>query len=374
MPALLPSLLPTNPPPPTPHLLMPCYSGICPYELAWVDAPSSAGATHQYAECSAKGICDRESGQCECLTGYAGKACDRQTCPDDCSGHGSCVFMDDLAFGTVFNDYYDASSTAKYQLGTGAFRPTDTAPSWDSNRARSCVCDGSWSGINCASRMCPHGNDAMDSRSNGDVAQKYQVQQINLLLGEANGRAQFDIVADGATADTEKTTSAEIATYFHSKTFALTFTSKLNDAYTTRPIMIESDWASGTLAASVTAALKELPNHLISGVASSAAVTASNQGVGIQLLVTFNGDSTHGTQNLLEVSVNACSDGCIPRITGIPNLVTSTNTTSSVRQTIAADFNSYECGRRGKCDSDVGICSCFDGFTGEACATITALV
>ena len=81
-----------------------------------------------------------------------------------------------------------------------------------------------------------------------------------------------------------------------------------------------------------------------------------------------------GRQNLLEVVVAKCGAGCTPQLTGLLTLVANTNTTSSIEESQAADFNSYECGRRGKCDYDVGICSCFEGFTGESCTTITALV
>lgn len=36
---------------------------------------------HGYAECSNKGLCDRSSGQCECLEGYEGSACQCVMCP-----------------------------------------------------------------------------------------------------------------------------------------------------------------------------------------------------------------------------------------------------------------------------------------------------
>ena len=78
-----------------------CSDRICPYELAWVDQPNYKGIFHGYAECAGRGTCNRETGECQCFDGYEGKACSRTTCPNDCSGHGTCEFIDDLTYKSV---------------------------------------------------------------------------------------------------------------------------------------------------------------------------------------------------------------------------------------------------------------------------------
>merc|ERR1719199_1498207 len=170
-----------------------CSDRFCPFELAWVDAPDKNGQQHKYAECAGKGICDRELGECQCFGGYEGKGCGRQTCPDSCSGHGTCNTMDQLTFGTVYNGYYDGydtwhayndvSSMGGWDgIGVGAVRPV-TDHHWDADRARACVCDSGWTGFNCAPRQCPQGNDSLDTRANTGIAAFAQVQTITLLSG-----------------------------------------------------------------------------------------------------------------------------------------------------------------------------------------------
>ena len=66
-----------------------------------------------------------------------------------------------MAFGIVYNEYYDGSSLALSGLGVGG-KTFVNEYSWDSSRARACVCDAGWTGLGCQQRMCPYGNDIMD--------------------------------------------------------------------------------------------------------------------------------------------------------------------------------------------------------------------
>ena len=103
-----------------------------------------SNTAHDYMECSNKGLCDRDKGQCECLPGYDGVACQRASCPSNaesitpgsgmdsksntafkifnsktafmgralssaqvnqCSGHGTCMTIEQLAFLDHSNKY-----------------------------------------------------------------------------------------------------------------------------------------------------------------------------------------------------------------------------------------------------------------------------
>ncbi|ETV84349.1 hypothetical protein, variant [Aphanomyces astaci] len=106
-----------------------CSVRTCPSDLAWSDIPSSASLAHQTVlECSGRGLCNRTSGTCLCVPGYEGNACQRTSCPNNCSGHGRCLSVSDWS-----------ASTSALPLST----PT-TYSQWDANRIYGCVCDSSW--------------------------------------------------------------------------------------------------------------------------------------------------------------------------------------------------------------------------------------
>ena len=66
-----------------------CSERVCPSGKAIADIPKSSTKAHSMAECSNRGICDRKSGECKCFHPFTGFACERMTCPNDCSGNFS---------------------------------------------------------------------------------------------------------------------------------------------------------------------------------------------------------------------------------------------------------------------------------------------
>ena len=319
-----------------------CSQRTCPFEFAWSDTPSKIGQHHRYAECAGAGICNRETGDCECFPGFEGKGCARATCPNDCSGHGQCLYIEELPFQTT---PHDVNKPYLFRDRPATFWD----PVWDHTKSRACVCDPQYGDVDCSKRLCDYGTDIMDVRNNMLAAAKYQTQNIILY--------------------------AAAHTLLYPQSFALTFKSKLNETFTTRPIIFESSTSLfHEFILDVQQALTELPNRVIDKIEVHGSYSSGGSGFvasqQIQLNITFVGAHTQGPQNLLAVKGNLCGDGCTPKITGVAWSPYVQNVT--VNQ--LSDFNSFECGRRGKCDYTTGICNCFAGYTGLACNTITALV
>lgn len=227
-----------------------CSDRICPFEVAWVDHPDVAGHHHKYMECAGKGICDRSTGECSCFEGYEGKGCQRSACPNDCSGHGRCDYIEDLPYGATWNDWVDGNSANSLMTSRTQSLFSDDAKMfeyhlWDKSKSRKCVCDATYGDLDCSKRLCPYGTDVLDTKDDtyyGLDEQKYQEQTI--LLSSLSG--DFDQLA--------------------SKSFALTFTSRLNETFTTVPIALSGSTDVIDLQNDIKLALLKLPNGVIDGV------------------------------------------------------------------------------------------------------------
>merc|ERR1712006_47322 len=100
---------------------------------------------------SDQGLCDRATGLCSCFPGYTGSSCQRTTCPDDCSGHGTCRSNRDFAYDwavakttQIQNDKTDHTELFKETY----FASYDDA--WDSDMHYGCLCDQGYRGPSCA--------------------------------------------------------------------------------------------------------------------------------------------------------------------------------------------------------------------------------
>lgn len=82
-------------------------------------------------------MCDRSTGECACFPGYTGSACQRNECPNDCSGNGIC--QSNLMFAE--------EGGARYH---GA---------WDSGLQFGCLCDSGYRGNDCSLQECPSDTD-----------------------------------------------------------------------------------------------------------------------------------------------------------------------------------------------------------------------
>jgi len=108
-----------------------------------LDGNVLSNTAHEYRECSNKGMCDRQTGNCACFEGYDGSACQRASCPTNadgvCSGHGTCESIKDIA-ARDFNNIYKL---------------------WDEDATMGCVCDGGYAGSDCSERVCKFGADPL---------------------------------------------------------------------------------------------------------------------------------------------------------------------------------------------------------------------
>jgi len=232
---------------------------------------------HYYMECSNKGVCDRKTGECECFDGYDGAACQRASCPNDCSGHGTCKSISALAESEFSNVY----------------------ALWDKDASMGCDCDAGYSGADCSSRSCKVGADP-------------------LYLDDTLGRASVFGVHIRASA-------ADVA-----GSYALKFYDWYGEDYTTKAITAESTFS--TSCTQVVAALTALPDNAVSavtcsGATATAAVGGRAAGVagganGVDLQITFS--SNPGYLKSLEIVTN--TDGDRPTLTGT-NLAAYTSTT-----------------------------------------------
>jgi len=190
-------------------------------EMRDSDLNTVLNSAHQYMECSNKGKCERDTGNCACYDGYEGVSCQRASCPgypeNTCSGHGTCKTIKQLA----------AKSNSVYEL-------------WDRDLTMGCDCDPGYYGADCSQRTCKVGIDPLYLDDSSTV--KYSVYNFATLSTATTGV----LFTDGLYASTSEGGS-----------WAIRFFDSHGEDWVTRAIP-----ASATCA-EVQAALEALPNDVI---------------------------------------------------------------------------------------------------------------
>jgi len=214
-------------------------------------------------------------------------------CPNSCSGHGTCEYIEDLSA-----DPEVGGASGRHYIGN-----------WDHFKSRGCKCDPHWEGHDCSSRKCPRGDDPLTSGVN-------EVQTL------ANGN---DFSANNLLGE-----------------FTITYQDVYGMKWTTRPL----DVSSSTLANDVEYALENLPNRVIRSV--TVAVTGSNSDAsGLSIAITFNAPSKLDA-NLVVNSGSCRRPGCFPRSQGLRTGFTAGQTYTVVEAgcTVAftQDATAYPCG------------------------------
>jgi hypothetical protein len=206
-------------------------------------------SAHDYMECSNKGLCDRKLGECDCLPGYEGHACQRAACPNSCSGNGTCQTIKSLA---------NLDGGNIYEL-------------WDKDSTMGCKCDAGYSGSDCSARQCPYGVDVLYS-------------------DDANYRVTKTQIKIQATSDDDL-----------AGTFQVKFYDVHGQDYITGPITAYTEVASNTPCTKMTDALKALPNKVVPAVtcAETSITNGSSHKLGIQYDLTFS--SNPGKLKQLEI-------------------------------------------------------------------------
>lgn len=289
-------------------------------------------------------------------------------------------------------------------------------------KTRACVCDPGFSGIDCASMMCPRGDDPLTTEDANGVTEVYDIQSVVITTATTDrDYAQLSTTTDPSDASYSASTSGRS----NQGSFTLTFTDSFGKAWTTRPIPAsdEDDTEFATLVvdtytqpdgssnavntADVTtrdvnngriaggaqttqhyirAALMALPNSVVNDVEVSMDKSVDTK---ITYRITFMGSGTSGARSLLQCNYLGCDrDGCQPRFVGI---LPASGAGCTVKGALNYNYETEgvaaaatdgqtgtgedtECSSRGVCDGSTGICGCFEGYTGNACSVQTILV
>lgn len=320
---------------------------------------------HMYAECSNAGVCNRETGECECFTGFEGSSCQRTSCPKTaeglCSSHGVCV-----------PGYKDASNGKN---------------KWELHKFYKCRCDRGYTGYDCSERDCQNGVDPLS------ITKMYMNYQFSLPHNhtDPNGRMLsttpskmvpffFDVEFNDVKYISPYISSRALddvcrgsETTVFNKTIALNFQEEIRRALQTLPPISQSSVLLScnqeklpTIAPSNAPHEDDNINKVL--VTISIEYTDYDAFKNSHLYIHEMYEGKKSTDNF---------DGDVIATNPYHNstFVTSIDGSDTyVEEVITEALKEYPvgakqtvCSGRGKCNKQTGLCECFYGFYGSAC-------
>lgn len=303
--------------------------GTCPYDVTFASGVNPGGELI-HKECAGQGNCNRQTGLCECYPGFEGTACQRTSCPNDCSNHGVCTSV----------QYVDVAHSDKFYINYY------NDPKEDADFSFVCVCDSNYYGPDCSYRKCPFGY-----YPTSDCDLDTQGPQVITLTGNP-------ITGTMAYAKFRDLFGRE---WFTDKFNALNQTEWTNainklpySVINLKNVMVECKNGSAT---DYTADCKSKTDLVEVKISIWFGVGISGRQHEVELI----------NNNVLK-AVPAYSNYNFPTgYHGMTRINDSDNLEAKIEYAVSYIRPPSSCSNNGICDTETGLCSCFRGYYGPSC-------
>ncbi|GMI18818.1 hypothetical protein TrLO_g6162 [Triparma laevis f. longispina] len=307
-----------------------CSLRVCPNATSWGTKPTATSVGHTAVECAGVGVCQYATGLCTCPLGFTGQACERLTCPKDCSNHGTCQ--------TIRNAGYTYGRDVSVVGANGGDSKGPLYNNWDKDSTTMCVCDTGFTGPDCSMRICPKGDDPL---TNGQNYRKI-------------------VVATGADAGA----GAVMGGFFKFNFLGESVRFSAN----------ASNWTSTQCDTAIDGLLNVQESNCVRSGGTVATGADQRFLLGANYTITFQSFPTfpyennvynhNGNPNVLDFSCD------VSEVSG-----TALNPYCRIWDVQSTNVREYaECSNRGICDHSTGQCTCATGYTGVSCDTADGTV